>query len=239
MQRSIEVLLEDEAFLVINKPAGLASVHDGMRPGESDVVTMLKERLGAIIPVHRLDLETSGVMLLSRNPAAHAALSQQFESREVEKTYHAIVVGTVRWDERTIDSPLLPNGDRRHRTIVDPVDGKPSLTIAKVIERVRGFALVEAHPKTGRTHQIRAHLASVGAHIACDALYGDGKPVFLSEHKKGYRPTHGEKERPLLGRLGLHALRITFQHPTTRESVTVETPLPKDMAATLKQIGKL
>jgi RluA family pseudouridine synthase len=209
-----------------------------MQP-EQDVPTLLQARFGEVWVVHRLDKETSGVLVVARSAEAHARLSAQFETRDVEKVYHALVRGEPRWEERVVDAPLLPNGDRRHRTVIDVEDGKPSLTRLRVLRRFKGLALVEARPETGRTHQIRVHLASIGSPIACDGLYGDGRPLLLSQFKRGYRPTAGQDERPLLGRLGLHALSIEFTHPTTDERVRFEAPYSKDFGALLNQMGKL
>jgi RluA family pseudouridine synthase len=236
--RTLSVLYSDEALIVVSKPSGMPSVHDAMQP-EQDVQSLLKEQLGEVWVVHRLDKETSGVLVLARTAEAHAKLSAQFETRDVEKVYHALVRGEPRWEERVIDAPLLPNGDRRHRTVIDTEEGKPSRTRLRVLRKFKGLALVEARPETGRTHQIRVHLASAGSPIACDGLYGDGKPLMLSQFKRSYRPTSGQDERPLLGRLGLHALRIEFVHPVTGERVSYEAPYAKDFAALLNQIAKL
>jgi RluA family pseudouridine synthase len=238
LRKAFKELHVDDSILVIDKPAGVPSVHDPARP-EDDAQTLLTPRYGPLFVVHRLDKETSGVLLFARTESAHAHLSAQFESRDTEKVYHALVMGSPRWDERTIDAPLLPNGDRKHRTVVDLEDGKPSVTHARVLQRVKGVTLVEARPETGRTHQIRVHLATASAAIACDPLYGDGKPVFLSKFKKNYRETEAHEERPLLGRLGLHALRLSFTHPVSGERMTIEAPYPKDFSATLNQLGKL
>ena len=236
--RTLEVLHSDEAILVVSKPSGVPSVHDAMQP-EQDVQTLLSAQFGELWVVHRLDKETSGVLVLARSAEAHARLSEQFETREVEKVYHALVRGEPRWDERVIDAPLLPNGDRRHRTVVDAEDGKPSVTRVRVVRRFKGLSLVEARPETGRTHQIRVHLASIGSPIVCDPLYGDGKPLLLSQFKRAYRPTAGQDERPLLGRLGLHASSIEFAHPATGARVRFEAPYAKDFGASLNQMGKL
>lgn len=236
--RALTELYADDALVVTSKPSGVPSVHDAMQP-EQDVPTLLQARFGEVWVVHRLDKETSGVLVVARSAEAHARLSAQFETRDVEKVYHALVRGEPRWEERVVDAPLLPNGDRRHRTVIDVEDGKPSLTRLRVLRRFKGLALVEARPETGRTHQIRVHLASIGSPIACDGLYGDGRPLLLSQFKRGYRPTAGQDERPLLGRLGLHALSIEFTHPTTGERVRFEAPYSKDFGALLNQMGKL
>jgi 23S rRNA pseudouridine955/2504/2580 synthase/23S rRNA pseudouridine1911/1915/1917 synthase len=137
-----------------------------------------------------------------------------------------------------IDAPLRSDGDRRHRTVVDAESGKPSVTRLRVLSRFGAFALVEARPETGRAHQIRVHLSMAGAPIACDTLYGDGQPILLSAHKRGYRLRDGD-ERPLLGRLGLHALRLELTHPLSGATITFEAPYARDFAAAVKQLGRL
>lgn len=232
------MLFEDAAILVVNKPAGIASVHDGMRQ-EEDLQTQLVARHGALWVVHRLDRDTSGVLAFARTAEAHAALSAQFESRAAAKVYHAIVLGAPRWSEHVVDAPLRPDGDRRHRTVADAVDGKPSLTRFKLLTQLPGYALVEARPETGRTHQVRAHLSLAGHAVAVDELYGDGQPILLSAYKRGYRGKSDHEERPLLGRLGLHALSLALTHPVTGEPLICEAPIPKDIGATLNQLAKL
>lgn len=236
--RAPQTLLEDDDFIAVNKPAGITSVHDSTRPDEPDLLAVLESQFGPLWPVHRLDRDTSGVIVFARNEAAHRTLSAQFEGRDVTKTYHAIVVGNPSWDERRVDAPLLVDGDRRHRTLIDGKEGKPSVTHFRVLQRLKRFALVEAKPETGRTHQIRVHVTLLGAPVAVDALYGDGKPIFLSELKRNYR-VNTDKELPLIGRLALHALRLQFAHPAIAETVNIEAPYPKDFSATVNQLSKL
>jgi RluA family pseudouridine synthase len=219
---------------------------------------LLEPTYGRLWVVHRLDRDTSGVLVLARTPDAHRALNGQFEARVLRKVYHALVRGDPPWTEKVVDLALLPDGDRRHRTVViqqytasragrsgagkrgarKPGGGKPALTKCRVLERFGpSYALVEAIPKTGRTHQIRAHLSALGTPIVADALYGGGTGLFLSTIKPGY--TKGrEPERPLLARTGLHALALTLEHPLTQETLHFEAPYPKDLNAALRQLGK-
>jgi RluA family pseudouridine synthase len=177
------------------------------------------------------------VIVFARTAQAHRSLNTQFAKRVAAKLYHALVRGAVEWQEKLVELPLRPDGDRKHRTVIDPASGKPAATQLRLLERFRDYSLVEAEPKTGRTHQIRAHLAAIGHPIVGDALYGDGHGLLLSDLKPGYK---GEKsaQAPLLGRLGLHARSLTFEHPETLETLRFEAPYPKDMTSALEQLRK-
>jgi RluA family pseudouridine synthase len=157
-------------------------------------------------------------VVLARSAAAHRDLNTQFETRRVSKTYHAIVVGNPAWDDLAIDVPLRADGDRKHRTVIDPARGKAAVTNLHVLERFQQYTLIEAKPETGRTHQIRAHLAAQGFPIVADALYGNGQGIAG------------------LDRLGLHARSLTIEHPVTREVMQFEAPYPEDFAAALRYL---
>jgi RluA family pseudouridine synthase len=236
--RTIQVLFDDEHLLAVTKPAGVASVHDGGRPKDPDLHTVLVDHEGELFTIHRLDKDTSGVIVFARTEEAHRAMSVLFESREVQKTYHAIVSGVPTWKEHTVDAALLPDADRRHRTLVDMHNGKPAVTHFRMLKPLKQFALVEALPETGRTHQIRVHAAQMGHPVAVDELYGSRKPILLSAFKRGYR-MNTEEELPLMGRLALHALRLQFTHPISGEPLDLQAPYPKDFHATINQLGKL
>ena len=168
----ILVLYLDNHLLVVAKPAGLPTLVDGYHPEAPYLVGVLKATYGRLWVVHRLDRETSGVIVFARTAAAHRPLNTQFEQRQALKPYHALVQGLPAWDSQNIHLPLRPDGDRRHRTVVDPQHGKPAETGLRVLERFDRCALLQAVPHTGRTHQIRAHLAALGHPIAADPLYG-------------------------------------------------------------------
>jgi tRNA pseudouridine32 synthase/23S rRNA pseudouridine746 synthase len=228
-----EILWLDDALLVINKPAGLPTLPDGYNPDLPHVKSILEPSYGRLWIVHRLDKDTSGVLLLARSAQAHRHLNTQFEQRQVEKIYHALVVGVPEWVENTIDLPLRPNGDRKHRTVIDAQRGKPAVTRLRILERFECYALVEAIPETGRTHQIRAHLAAAGWPIACDLLYGKSdQPEMHTSRGEQCSPA----EPPLLDRLGLHARCLEITHPVTGERMKFTAPYPQELEAALKRL---
>jgi RluA family pseudouridine synthase len=242
MASPFPVLFRDDDLLVVDKPSGWLSLPDRYDPDAPVVLRDLKEGEGELFVVHRLDKDTSGVLIFARNAEAHRALSEAFETRTVAKTYEAIVRGSPTWDEESCDLPLKVDGDRKHRTIVDAGRGKASRTVFVVRERFRGSgfsaAHVEARPETGRTHQIRVHLAALGYPVLCDPFYGSPEPLLLSK-VKGKWKGDAWSERPLISRTALHASVAEFPHPRTGELTRVEAPLPKDMRAALTQLAKL
>ena len=211
------ILWQDEALLVVNKPAGLPTLVDGYHPEAPYLVGILKTIYQPLWTVHRLDKGTSGVVVFGRTAEAHRSLNTQFETHLAQKIYHALVMGSPEWENKTIDLPLRPNGDRKHRTIIDAQNGKQAITELHVLERFREASLVEARPRTGRTHQIRAHLAAVNHPLVSDALYG-GRPIFS------------------LKRTGLHAWALGFKHPLTGEKMYFEAPYPEDFAVEINQL---
>lgn len=225
--------------MVVDKPAGLLSV-----PGRTDepcIADLLCGRDGIPVDepfrsVHRLDRDASGVIVFARTLRAQRRLTEQFAARRVEKVYWALVQGRLAGDGQ-VDLALVVDRHRSRARV--SAEGKPSTTVYRVIEHVAGLTLVECKPLTGRLHQIRVHLAALGHPLAIDPLYGSAKPIFLSRLKPTYRAHADREERPLIDRLTLHALRISFDHPATGEQVTFEAPPPKDLRATLNQLRKL
>ncbi len=226
------VLWSDDALLVVNKPAGLATLPDGYNPDAPYLKGILVPVFGPLWIVHRLDRITSGVIVLARSAQAHRALNIQFDQRQVQKIYHALVIGRPDWQEKTIHLPLRPNGDRKHRTVVDARRGKPAATGFRILERFSGCSLVEAIPQTGRTHQIRAHLAAAGFPIAADALYGGGESLSLSPANPG-DPVGDVSGLTILSRPALHAMALNFTHPLSSEKMSFEAPYPLDISQAL------
>jgi len=238
------VLYSDDSILAVDKPAGFLSIPDRWDPDAPVVAAALAKEWGRLLVVHRIDKDTSGVLVFARNAEAHKALSAAFESRSVSKAYLALVRGNPEWDEASCELALVPDGDRLHRTIIDARRGKVSVTRFKVVARYPssgvfpGAALVEARPETGRTHQVRVHLSALGYPCLCDPLYGDGKPLLLSKFKKKWKGDLFD-ERPLLSRAALHALSVELPHPATGAALKIESPLHKDMKASITQLEKL
>jgi 23S rRNA pseudouridine1911/1915/1917 synthase len=201
---------------------------------ETDVIK-LPMALGAFRPgiVHRLDRNTTGVMILAKNDVAQWKIAKQFHDRKVEKSYIAIVHGIPDLTRDRVNAPLGVNLKFRYKYAVRPETGKEAITFYEVLESFRGFSLLKLTPKTGRTHQIRVHLAHIKHPVVADDMYG-GKPVYPWQLKDA-KPA---PEAPVIARCALHAWTIAFTHPTTNEIVRFEAPLPDDMQNLLDMLRK-
>ncbi len=229
------LLWVDEYLLVVNKPTGLRTLPDGYNSDLPHIKSVLSPKYGRLWIVHRLDRETSGVLLLARTESAHRALNSQFADRQIQKTYHAILCGNPAWQMKRINEPLRSNRDRRHRTLVDHATGKPACTDFLVLERFGKFTLVEACPTTGRTHQIRAHAAALGYPIMEDSLYEViGRAV--KDSTQGNADVKTEQKTAGIDRLALHALRLNFTHPQFSTAMTIEAPYPDDFSCAVKRL---
>ena len=245
----IPVLYEDDALLAIDKPSRLLvspDRYDIMRPNimrlvHADIARGAKwvqERgLTYLANAHRLDFETSGVLLLAKNKPALVSLANQFGSELTKKTYVALVAGSPEKDEFDDNAKLGPHPVKIGIVRVDEKGGKKSYTAFEVIERFKGYSYLRCLPRTGRTHQIRVHLQHRGHPILGDDLYG-GPPLLLSKLKRDYRLKRGKTERPLIDRVALHAHELRVTHPVTGSNVVISSPLPHDLEVALKMLRK-
>jgi len=230
-----EILVETDDFVAINKPAGLLSVPDRLGV-EVSLKQLLQEKYGQIFTVHRLDKETSGVIVFAKNESAHKQLSQLFEGRNVEKYYLGLVHANPINKSGSIDAPLMESPGKPGRMITHK-KGKASLTDYTVLEDFRLFSWLQFQIHTGRTHQIRVHMQHIGHPIVCDELYGTAEPIKLSAIKKNYKLSkQADEERPILSRLALHSAQLKFNFNGT--AFDIEAPLSKDLKALLQQLRK-
>ncbi len=236
----LSIVYEDDFILVVEKPAGMI-VHPGPSTVRGTLVNALVHhdpniaRVGVVFRpgiVHRLDGNTSGVMVVAKTNHARLNLVEQFKAKQVRKEYHAMLVGTMPFDSDYIDLAIGQDPKHKDRMRIDPEAGKPSSTFYEVIERFENATYARAMPFTGRTHQIRVHLAHIGFPVMADAVYG------RRYSQKWYSMQQSRRDRgepyPDIGRHALHAHRLTLKHPITDESMEFESPLPDDMRKLLE-----
>jgi len=235
----LDILFEDEAIAVVNKPAGMI-VHPARGHWDGTLASALAYHFdklsqtgGPTRPgiVHRLDRDTSGVIVIAKHDQAHETLANQFKSRTIKKEYVALVVGVPDRDSDIVECPIGNHPTQREKKAIRA--GHPSsreaITFYEVEERFGRFALIRVEPKTGRTHQVRLHLAHLGCPVLCDRLYG-GRAVLTARQIK----PDSEDDVVLLERQALHAHRLTLTHPTTHERVDFQAPIPADMTKVLQ-----
>lgn len=239
---AVPVLHRGAGWAAVDKPPGFPIAAERQKPGETPLLDAIAAALGAerLLVVHRLDRDTTGVLLVATEPEAHRDLSIQFQRREVRKEYLAIVRGDVIVAEGHVDARLEKDPSRPgHMRVARP--GRPAkraFTRYEVVERFRGYSLLRVRPRTGRMHQIRVHLAHAGFPLAVDPDYGGGEALLLSTLKRGYKPPRDRPEAPLLGRLALHAAALTLRDPATGSTIRIEAPLPDDLERALRALRK-
>lgn len=236
----LDLLYEDDDLVVVNKPPGVI-VHPAKGHWAGTLASGLAHHFGDQLSttggptrpgiVHRLDRDTSGVIIVAKHDQAHAALAAQFKDRTTEKEYLAIVRGVPDRDADVIDRPIGQHPKIREQMAIrdDHHSSRPAQTRYEVVERFKRFALLRSLPKTGRTHQIRVHLAHAGYPVLCDKLYGGMDRITAAELQG--KATAGD---PVLNRQALHAFRLGISHPTTGERLQLEAPIPADMQAVIE-----
>ena len=237
MKKSLfSLIYEDENIAALNKSSGIAVSPDRWDPSVERLDKLAAEslKIKKVYIVHRIDRDTSGLVIFAKNSETHKTLSAAFEGRLVKKRYIAAIHGRPSWKETDCDLPLIPNGNKQHLTIIDRYRGKKSLTRFRLLGSAGNYSILEAFPETGRTHQIRVHLSALGHPVVCDEFYGKNKPVLLSSLKRRWQGDPLE-ERPLLSRLGLHAAELFIPEP----SLNLKAPLARDMSALVRQMEKI
>lgn len=261
------IVFEDETLVAFDKPSGMLVAPDRWDKTRENLMNLVHAhpRHGhGVANVHRLDADTSGLLLCAKTKPALDFLSGQFQAKTVEKKYHAVVAVLHPENAMKVMAPVRDAGGALPETFTVEValgederqpgrmrvfkgrGGKACTTEFRTLERFRGtlrspaaagFAFVECRPLTGRTHQLRVHLAAAGAPILYDPFYGNPDvELRLSDLKRGYKGR--DEERPLIGRLALHASELTFKHPVTREPLTLRSPLPKEFEVALKHLRR-
>ena len=237
----LNIIYEDEDMIILNKQPGIL-VHPARGNTHGTLVNALafysnelSSGLGEFRPgiVHRLDKNTTGVMAVTKNDFAQWKIAKQFETRQVNKTYLAIVHGTPELTADRIKASLGVHPTIREKYAIRPEEGKEAITFYEVIETFRGFSLLELTPKTGRTHQIRVHLSYLKHPIVADDMYG-GKLVYQWQ----LEDAEPAVQEPIINRVALHAFSLEFKHPRTEKMVKFEAPLPDDMQYLLDMLRK-
>lgn len=234
----IEVIYEDDDLVIVNKPPGVLVIPDRFDTTLPSLNKILETKYGHhVYVVHRLDRGTSGAICFAKNEVAHKYMSHLFQEHKVEKYYTGLVGGRVIPESGTIEAAIIEHPTKKGKMAIAK-KGKASRTDYQVLEQWPLYSLVQFRIYTGRTHQIRVHMQSIGHPLTCDELYGDAKPFLLSGIKRKYNASKNEEEeKPILNRLALHASKLVFTNAAGKE-IVAEAPLPKDIAACVSQLNK-
>ncbi|MCC6818678.1 MAG: RluA family pseudouridine synthase [Bacteroidia bacterium] len=228
------VIFEDEHIIAINKPPFIASLHERFDSHAQSIIELCKAVNEEYSLCHRLDRETSGVMLIAKDNETYRHIAMQFEKRQITKVYHAVVQASVNLSDLEVDLPLYT--DSKRKVQISAKKGKPSRTFFNTLKQYKHFSLLACMPETGRLHQIRVHAASQNLPLVCDELYG-GKVPELSLIKKKVNYAHDEVSKPLMNRVALHAFSIQFSD-LSGQFIKIEAPYPKDFEVLIKLMDK-
>jgi len=232
-----DIIFENDNIVAVNKPSGLLTLPDRFDAELESLKGILTKKYGQIFVVHRLDRDTSGLIIFAKTADAHQYYSRLFEDRKVKKIYVGLVQGILPVEEGSFDQPIGEHPFTKGKMAVVR-KGKHALTHYTVLETLSKYSWVSFHIETGRTHQIRVHLQNTGHPLACDPLYGSDAPILLSSIKKNFKLSKTEEtERPLLNRLALHAWKLSLPAQDGK-ILELEAPVPKDLEACLKQLRK-
>ncbi len=235
-----QILIEDAFVLAVDKPSGLLTVRDRWDREQENLHDLLEAKTKQkIYVVHRLDKDTSGVVVFAKTPEAHRELSLQFETRFARKEYFALVRGVVTEESGSMTYPITEDVRNPGVMMTSPL-GKSAQTDFSVLERFprAQYSWLSLRPLTGRTHQVRLHLRSMGYPVVGDTIYGSGDAILLSNLKKRYKLAPEAEERPLLKRLALHAHTLKLKHPKDQSPLEISAPVPKDLEITLRYFRK-
>jgi len=232
------ILFEDDHIIVVDKPAGLLSIPDRYSEDVPNLLSALRAYRDEIFVNHRLDKDTSGIILYSKSAASHQKFSELFESRKIDKKYKAIVHGVPIEEIGKIELKIALSKNKRKQMVIDQ-KGKLAISKYRILETWQNYSLLEVKIITGRMHQIRIHMKAINCPIVCDSTYGNEEGFFLSSIKRKYRRNKEVAEKPLLKRMALHAHELSFVHPFTNEEMILNSELPKDMNAVVNQFNKV
>ncbi|MBX3044607.1 MAG: RNA pseudouridine synthase [Candidatus Kapabacteria bacterium] len=232
----IDVIYEDERIIALNKPAGMLTLPDRFDRMAKSIVRILESVYPSIFVVHRIDKETSGLIIFAKDAEAHKFLNEQFMEHSLTKVYHAVVRGVFNHDELEIDIPIMANPNGKGG-MVPSARGKYAITVVRPKEKFRLATLLECNLITGRQHQIRVHCSTTGYPLLIDEMYSGVKEFYLSSIKRKFNLQKNETEKPVINRLTLHSKYMKFIHPDGAE-MKLESEYPKDFDVLIKLLRK-